>query len=311
MATSYVTISNIIIDDIVLHDGRTFMGIMGGAGIHALSGMRFWTRDSLGLVASVGDDFDPKNITKLLQMGVNLDGIYFREGYSTARAWQIIEADERRIEIMRADDISLPGFQPSIDEIPESFLFANGFHLHLDDHLEMFPQLLLHLRHQNPDAVVIWEPTTPAGKFPPAQLEALLPLVSIFSPNLGEARLITGLQTQGEITQYLFDHGANIVALRMGSKGSFVSREASEGWKIPAIAKKVIDVTGAGNAYCGGLLVAVSQGLSLPEAGLRGAVSGSFEIEQFGVPDSFDEKMLEEAQRRLEEIRSRVELVSN
>jgi sugar/nucleoside kinase (ribokinase family) len=292
MSASFVSLSNIIIDDIVLHDGRTFMGVLGGAGIHALSGMRLWTKAELGLVASVGDDFERAHCQKFEQMGVSFEGIFFRKNQPTTRAWQIIEVDERRIEIMRADEIALPGYQPAIEEIPQSFLSARGYHLHLDDQLEMFPRLLDYLRENNPAATVLWEPTAPASKYDSAYLKKLLSLVSIFSPNLVEARLITGLSEEKEMIRYLFEHGAQCVALRMGSQGSCVYADADQGVKIPAIAKKVVDVTGAGNAYCGGFLVAIVQGLSLEEAGLRGAVSGSFEIEQFGVPASYDDNLM-------------------
>lgn len=310
MTASFVSISNIIIDDIVLHTGTALMGVLGGAGVHALSGMRIWTKEELGLVAAVGEDFDSQSIHRLKKMGVSLAGIHVRQGDKTTRAWQMIETDERRIEIVRSAGIFTPGYQPSIDEIPESFLNASGYHLHLDEQIEMFPVLLELLKKSNPKATIIWEPTVPTGRYDPAYLEKLLTSTTIFSPNLGEARIISGYENERDFVNFFFDHGANRLALRKGSQGSSVHKDAKEGWKIPAIAKSVVDVTGAGNAYCGGMLVSVAQRHSLVEAALRGAVSGSFEIEQFGVPDSFDEKMVEEAHRRLEEIRAKMEVIN-
>jgi hypothetical protein len=57
LTPDYITFSNIIIDDIVLWDGRTYMGTLGGAGTHALIGMRLWS-DRLGFVATIGHDFE-------------------------------------------------------------------------------------------------------------------------------------------------------------------------------------------------------------------------------------------------------------
>src|SRR5262249_30927918 len=43
-----------------------------------------------------------------------------------------------------------------------------------------------------------------------------------------------------------------------------------------------VDVTGAGNAYCGGFLVGLAETGDLGQAGRYGAVSASFALEQFG-----------------------------
>ncbi|HEX5689035.1 MAG TPA: hypothetical protein VFX76_03490, partial [Roseiflexaceae bacterium] len=60
MTPEYVTFSNLIIDDIVLSDGRSFMNTLGGAGTHALIGMRVWS-DRLGMISTIGKDFDPQH----------------------------------------------------------------------------------------------------------------------------------------------------------------------------------------------------------------------------------------------------------
>ncbi len=38
----HISISSVIIDDIVLPDGTTYMAILGGGGTHAAMGMRVW-----------------------------------------------------------------------------------------------------------------------------------------------------------------------------------------------------------------------------------------------------------------------------
>ena len=88
MTPHYFSFSNIIIDDIVLWDGRTFMGTLGGSGTHALVGMRVWS-DRLGFVASVGPDFQAEHWAQLKRMGLDLRGVIKRPHYHTARAWQL------------------------------------------------------------------------------------------------------------------------------------------------------------------------------------------------------------------------------
>jgi sugar/nucleoside kinase (ribokinase family) len=88
------------------------------------------------------------------------------------------------------------------------------------------------------------------------------------------------------------------VAIRLGAAGSLVGTAGGERWHVPAVPTRVVDVTGAGNAYCGGFLVGLAEGLPPPEAALRAAVSASFALEQFGLPH-FDAGTAGEAAARL------------
>jgi len=52
--------------------------------------------------------------------------------------------------------------------------------------------------------------------------------------------------------------------------------------------KKIVDETGAGNAYCGGLVVGFVNSDDPREALCRAAVSASFPLEQFGAMFSLE-----------------------
>ena len=71
----------------------------------------------------------------------------------------------------------------------------------------------------------------------------------------------------------------------------------------------MVDTTGAGDAYIGGFLVGLGEGVDVVEAGAHAAVSASFAIEQFGVP-SFGPTTPGEAERRLDWARERIESTS-
>ncbi|HJZ45841.1 MAG TPA: hypothetical protein VKE41_01705, partial [Roseiflexaceae bacterium] len=121
MTPEYVTFSNLIIDDIVLSDGRSFMNTLGGAGTHALIGMRVWS-GRLGFMATVGLDFDPQHRASLEALGVDLRGLIERQEYRTARAWQLFEPDERRIEVFRTSEEDFERAKPRFDDIPADYL---------------------------------------------------------------------------------------------------------------------------------------------------------------------------------------------
>jgi cytidine kinase len=300
----YVTFSNLIIDDIVLADGRSFMNTLGGAGTHALIGMRVWS-DRLGYIATVGADFDPRHRSQLEEMGVDLRGIIARPGYRTARAWQLFEPDERRIEIFRTSEEDFDRFKPQFADIPADYLGASGFHLQTGTYAEL-NDLLGRLRAAHPDTCLVWEPSPAQLAGPPVETQVALTMVDLFSPDLGEAQALTGEQTPERILDKLLSWGARRVALRMGAQGSLVAVASGERYRIPAVPATIVDVTGAGNAYCGGFMVGLGAGLGLVEAAARAAVSASFAIEQFGVP-LFAEETRAKAERRLAWALERIE----
>ncbi len=74
----------------------------------------------------------------------------------------------------------------------------------------------------------------------------------------------------------------------MGAEGSLVCSDKGEGWRIPALPTAVVDVTGAGNAYCGGFLVGLGEGHDALESACRAAVGASYALRQFGIPSPED-----------------------
>jgi sugar/nucleoside kinase (ribokinase family) len=304
VSIDYFTFSNLIIDDIVFPDGRTFMNTLGGAGLHALVGMRVWN-DRLGYAAAVGADIDRRHLQTLQQFGVDLQSLVYRDGYKTARAWQVFEPDERRIEIFRTSLDEFERRRVTKEDLPASYYAARGVHIQWGA-LEDVKELINALRERNPAMKVVLEPTTDHLQETAESYQAILPLVSLFSPDLGEARKITGHDEIEDIFRILFAWGAPLVALRMGERGSIVCLPDGRGWRVPVVPTTLVDVTGAGNSYCGGFLTGLGDGLAPLEAGLRAAVSASFALEQFGLPEWVAPPRAE-AEQRLEQLRSRLE----
>ena len=300
---SFVAYSGLIIDDIVLPDGRTFMNTLGGSATHALVGMRVWS-DRLGYFAAVGADFSPEHRALLEGMGVDLRGLLSRDGHPTARAWQLFEPDERRVEIFRTSIDDFYAIEPTLDEMPPDYFQARGFHV-CHGTLADLTDVVTRLRAANPTVRIIWEPTPVQSAGTPEAVAAALTQVDVISPDRGEAMALTGRGSPEDAIAALLDLGAKIVALRMGSSGSRVDTAAGDSFRIPAVPAPVVDTTGAGDAYCGGFLVALAAGADPADAGAHAAVSASFAIGQFGVP-TFNDNTRAEAERRLSWARERI-----
>ena len=299
------TVSNVIIDDIVLWDGRTYMGTLGGAGSHAVVGMRTWNEAPLGLVGYLGDDAPEPFMAHLQRLGVSPNGLVHRAGLPTPRAWQLFEADGRRTQVFRTSHPEFVANQVRFDELHAEVKQASGFHVQRGGSMDEATRLVRQLKVASPSAAIVFEPVDAFLGLDRAAWTPLLRECDVFLPNLEEAATLTGEASPAAMAAALLDWGADRVVIRMAEQGIWVQDRQGHRWRIPAVPTQVVDVTGAGNAYCGGLLAGLVAGLPFLETALRGLVGASFAIEQVGVPEAMVPGS-PEAFRRLEWARQQV-----
>jgi cytidine kinase len=301
----YISLSNVFIDDILFWDDRMFLNVLGGAGVHALAGARVWS-ERIGLLASIGKDFQQEHLEILNELNFDLSMLKVLQN-KTTRAWQIFQPDERRVEIFRDENNKVFQLDLTSVELPENFKLVNGCHFYFSGSYEKALENISLLRKLNPSMKIIMEPSIYQVDWSKEKFIQILPEVDFFSPNLLEGEKITGQKNPKRIIDVLLSWGAQHVSLRMGDKGSMLGSETGSYQRIPAIKNTIIDVTGAGNAYLGGLMVGLCEGKSFIESALMGAVSASFAMEQFGVC-KFKDEMWTERDKRLEEGRLNLKL---
>ncbi len=300
------TVSSVIIDDIVLWDGRAYMGTLGGSGSHAVVGMRTWNDAPLGLVSYVGDDAPEPFVAHLQRLGVSPNGLVQRAGIPTPRAWQLFEADGQRTQVFRTSLSEFETNQVRLDELHAEVKQSYGFHVQRGGSIEEATRLIRQLKAANPSTVVVFEPVDAFLGLDRAAWAPLLRECDVFLPNLEEAATLTGEASPAAMATALLDWGADRVVIRMAEQGIWAQDNQGHRWRIPAVPVQVVDVTGAGNAYCGGLLAGAVEGLPFLETALRGLVGASFAIEQVGVPEALVPGS-PEAFHRLEWARSKIQ----
>ena len=274
----YISISSVIIDDIVMPDGTTHMACLGGGGTHAAMGMRVWSK-SVGLVANIGDDFPPE-IMGRLEKAFDVRGL-IKLDMMTVRAWQLFEADGRRTEVLGSELNNFDQLKPHIKDFPTVYNSLEGVHLHTET--ADVPLWASFLR-QFGNPFIFWEPwqrdSIPENR---EKLVDILPLVDCVSPNLEEARLLMGLENTKDLLKKYIQYGAKKVVIREGAEGSTYANADGDFIKVPTVkVHQIVDQTGAGNAYCGGFIAGHSISESIEDVLCRAAVSGSFALEQFG-----------------------------
>ena len=113
---------------------------------------------------------------------------------------------------------------------------------------------------------------------PFTRLAESLPDIDIFLPSTSDLDVFApDLDPRGALAA-LRAHGARSVVLKAGADGVYVL-EGAQVTHLPAWPATPIDPTGAGDAFCGGFLVARAQGADLLEAAALGSASASFALE--------------------------------
>jgi ribokinase len=101
------------------------------------------------------------------------------------------------------------------------------------------------------------------------RLEPLINRTAVFMPSQGELQLLTGKNDYRKGAEVLLRKGVGTVAVKLGREGCYVT-DGRESHLIKAFKVKVVDTTGAGDAFCAGFLYGLISGKSLYECGRIG-----------------------------------------
>lgn len=107
-----------------------------------------------------------------------------------------------------------------------------------------------------------------------------------FMPNEVEAAQISGIPTDTnegieKAAQFFHDKGVKNVIITLGVRGSYVSTPEFKEY-IPIIKVDAVDTTGAGDAFCGGLVTALAEGKNFVEAAKFGAITSGLKVARMG-----------------------------
>lgn len=101
-------------------------------------------------------------------------------------------------------------------------------------------------------------------------------------PGLDEGQFLTGEVSPEGIARWYRQRGAKLVVVKLGSAGAYFDGEASCGHVAGFPVAQVVDTVGAGDGFAVGVISALLDGLSLPEAVRRGAWIGARAVQVLG-----------------------------
>lgn len=114
-----------------------------------------------------------------------------------------------------------------------------------------------------------------------AGLEPIIKKAYVFMPNAIELELLTGKADYCKGADFMVGKGVKIVAVKLGGDGCYVT-DGRERHLIEPLKVKVVDTTGAGDAFCAGFLYGLVNGKSLFECGRLGNFAASRCIMKMG-----------------------------
>ena len=114
----------------------------------------------------------------------------------------------------------------------------------------------------------------------------LLAKIDIVTPNETEAQALTGITVTCEeearkAAQVFLEKGVKNAVITMGALGVYVN-DGSRGEMLPRLEVEAVDTTGAGDAFNGGFVTALSEGKDLFEAARWGNATGALSVTRLG-----------------------------
>jgi sugar/nucleoside kinase (ribokinase family)/fructoselysine-6-P-deglycase FrlB-like protein len=272
-----VIVGNMTIDDIVHANGETTMASPGGNTLHAATGARIWGV-SVGVVARVGADFPTSALDQLSGAGVDTLGLHRVVG-TTVRNWVIYEDDGRRSWVYRTPPERGLEVAPRPEDLPAEWTAGQGGTRVVHVAAMPFPSAARIVQHVRVSGrAVVTLDTHEAWAVGRAEFLALARQVDVFLPSREELVAVVGYDDPERACRELLDEGVAGVVVKCGPEGVVLGRSNGQLARIAAPEVDVVDVTGAGDSFCGGLAAGLVLGEELQVAAQRGAAAAGAAI---------------------------------
>ena len=291
-----IVLGQVTIDDVVPASPGPWKRQMGGSSLYAAAGARLWLDPiRIGLVARVGRDypFDPDRL--LRRAGLKHLALHpFASEHLIE--WLIYEPDGSRRSLPRNSDLlhiggegtiaskgyteQLLAIAPSAAEIPGSWLPAAALHL--------CPQVG---RRQRETVAALknrvrWISVDPSPHYSRnsnvVDLAEQLRGTTAFLPSANEIGPLLETADPADVVLELHRAGFAEVALKRGDQPVLLA-SGREVRSIPTVATKVVDPTGAGDAFCGAYAACRLVGHDPVEAARRAAATAALVVGCRGV----------------------------
>jgi sugar/nucleoside kinase (ribokinase family) len=282
----------------------------GGNLLYAVGGLAVWD-PSIALISRVNHSYPREWVEDFKERGLNTDGIYFDPESERADLRSFIaytDVNERSttnaVSHFARREMTFPksllGYQPQDSTVkdlretdllspaarfvPKSYRDIRFVHLCPFDFTSQ--SQMANLFKGGSNQTVSLDPAS--GYMKPAfwrELRVVLQGVTAFLPSEDEMRALFWGESHDlwEMAQRVSEHGPQLIIIKRGPLGQFVyDAAAKRRYEVPAYPARLMDLTGVGDAFCGGFLAGYQRTKDPLTAALYGNVSASLKIEGIG-----------------------------
>jgi sugar/nucleoside kinase (ribokinase family) len=307
-ASKHSFIGGVREDYCITHEGKTYLGVIGGNAVYSAVGGRLWS-SPVRIVSRVGANYPEEWLADLHKHGIDVSGVKVLPQAFDTRTFYAYTSPNERTDTNPTFHFQKLGY-PMPKELLDYRTSTEG-----QEDREAYPPLAV----RGEDVQQIAKRTL-AAHFAPGdflthlcvprvfrqagvrlitldpsvrymtpefrdQLPVVLRDVDVFLPSDLEAQSFFSPPRQDtwKIADAFCAMGPSVVVIKRGTRGQYVlDARAGKRWMIPAYPARVRDVTGAGDSFCGGFLTGMHETGDPVEAALRGNVSASLTVEGHG-----------------------------
>jgi sugar/nucleoside kinase (ribokinase family) len=274
---SIVVVGSVAYDTLETTQGSA-NDVLGGSASHFSVAARFFA--PVSLVAVVGNDFRPEERKVFTDRAIDVRGLEQKDGPTFRWHGRYHEDMNRRDTVKLALNV-FEGFSPDLlpDQRRCDYLFLAN----------ISPELQTRVLEQ------VTSPKLVAGDTMNHWIDErredlieLLPRIDILTLNDEEARMLTGEHNLVRAGRGILKMGPKTALIKRGEYG--VLQFSKEGmFAVPAYPlEEVVDPTGAGDSFAGGMMGFLARNGRVTESALRtavvyGSVLASYDVEDFGL----------------------------
>jgi cytidine kinase len=297
-----VIVGELTLDDVIFEDERCEWKQVGGGALYSAIGTLGWSvRPAIS--ATVGEDYPEQLVAMLEGAGIDLSGITSIQG-SSLGLWLLYERSGRRHQVEKSSSSTFDTLDQARKPWPEAYTRPDG----------------LHVAPQSAEGQIAALKQARTFDIPVTQDVLIEPFISIdlyrsgealrgttaFLPSQQEVRQIWGDISDGELLRTVREIAdVRHLVITRGKLGADVMMEQKR-FRVPPCNMRLVDPTGAGDAFSGGFLAGLIDTGDPVESAVRGAVSASIVVETSGALaaiEALDPKVI---QGRANELRRKV-----
>lgn len=232
------------------------------------------------MVTKVGNDtFGKIAIENFKNEGFNTEFILIDQENGTGTALIMVDENTAQNEILVVSGACANITKSDIELVSATICEADIFLTQLETNMESIEKSI-DIAYKNGVKIVLnTAPIQPVS-------DELLSKVDVITPNEVEASILTGVninkpEDASKAAKVFFEKGVKNVIITLGKDGVYVSDSVTEEI-IDSYKVNAVDTTGAGDAFNGGFVTALSEGKDIFEAARFGNVVGALSVTKFG-----------------------------